>query len=229
MNTIKNIKNISVPRFSRIFLKEVKMAIKSLYYFDEIEVNGKTIRRKQSRPTDFVCIEVEQVNNHTCLWIGDTICETAVVWSLEEIMEWLNTWMQGSDHKYTITYIENTKSIIVRVFAEPCKEFLMLNKYLKKHGGFTLGDWDYYHVVYTRDPAVEGEIKELSYRDYLCNYPRDCEAILNQLKSARKSKNYLSIEGIDLFKNGLYHKTFMIHVSTPTGIPKETIRAEDFF
>ena len=137
---MKEIKNTSVPRFSRIFLKEVKMAIKSLYYYDEIVVNGKTIRRKQSRPTDFVSIIVEQVKNHTSLWIGDNICETAVVWSLEEIMEWLNTWMQGTDHKYTITYTEATKSIIVRVFGEPCKEFLMINKYLKKYGGFTLGD-----------------------------------------------------------------------------------------
>lgn len=229
MKGIKSIKNISVPRFSRIFLKEVKMVIKSLYYYDEIVVNGKTIRRKQSRPTDFFCIEVEQVENHTYLWIGDNICETAVVWSLEDIMEWLNTWMQGTDHKYTITYIESTKSIIVRVFAEPCKEFLMLNKYLKKYGGFTLGDWDYYNVACMRDPAAEGEFKELTYRDYLCNYPRDCEAILNQLKAARKSKNYLSIEGIDIFDKGIYKKSFMIHVSTPTGIPKETIRAEDFF
>ena len=188
---MKEIKNTSVPRFSRIFLKEVKMAIKSLYYYDEIVVNGKTIRRKQSRPTDFVSIIVEQVQNHTSLWIGDNICETAVVWSLEEIMEWLNTWMQGTDHKYTITYTEATKSI-VRVFGEPCKEFLMLNKYLKKYGGFTLGDWDYYNVACMRDPAAEGEFKELSYRHHLCNYPRDCEAILNQLKATRKSKNYLS-------------------------------------
>ena len=226
---MKEIKNTSVPRFSRIFLKEVKMAIKSLYYYDEIVVNGKTIRRKQSRPTDFVSIIVEQVQNHTSLWIGDNICETAVVWSLEEIMEWLNTWMQGTDHKYTITYTEATKSIIVRVFGEPCKEFLMLNKYLKKYGGFTLGDWDYYNVACMRDPAAEGEFKELSYRHHLCNYPRDCEAILNQLKAARKSKNYLSIEGSDIFDKGIYKKSFMIHVSTPTGIPKETIRAEDFF
>lgn len=226
---MKEIKNTSVPRFSRIFLKEVKMAIKSLYYYDEIVVNGKTIRRKQSRPTDFVSIIVEQVKNHTSLWIGDNICETAVVWSLEEIMEWLNTWMQGTDHKYTITYTEATKSIIVRVFGEPCKEFLMLNKYLKKYGGFTLGDWDYYNVACMRDPAAEGEFKELSYRHHLCNYPRDCEAILNQLKATRKSKNYLSIEGIDIFDKGIYKKSFMIHVSTPTGIPKETIHAEDFF
>lgn len=226
---MKEIKNTSVPRFSRIFLKEVKMAIKSLYYYDEIEVNGKTIRRKQSRPTDFVSIIVEQVQNHTSLWIGDNICETAVVWPLEEIMEWLNTWMQGTDHKYAITYTEATKSIIVRVFGEPCKEFLMLNKYLKKYGGFTLGDWDYYNVACMRDPAAEGKFKELSYRHHLCNYPRDCEAILNQLKAARKSKNYLSIEGIDIFDKGIYKKSFMIHVSTPTGIPKETIRAEDFF
>ena len=226
---MKEIKNISVPRFSRIFIKEAKMVIKSLYYYDEIVVNGKTKRRKQQRPTDFISIIIEQTKNHTTLWIGDNICETAVVWPVEEIMEWLNTWMQGTDHKYTITYTEATKSIIVRVFAEPCKEFLMLNKYLKKHGGFILGDWDYYHVPCRKKPDTEEGYEEFSYRNYLCNQPGCCHSILTILKQLRAQTDYLSLEMRRKFSDGLYNNCFDINILTKTGIHKDVICSMDYF
>ena len=140
-------------------------------------------------------------------------------------------------------YLPNSLKTIsvpyVKLFNEPCKEFVKLAKYLEKHCGKLIGMKDLYRVcIGGKRGRIYGED---SSREYLAYNPSQCESILKDLRLAKGTRDIATasdiktIDDIDDFDlqasiryetefNGLRYTECVVKVETPNGKIKKNIR-----
>lgn len=126
---------------------------------------------------------------------------------------------------------------IVSLLAEPCKEFVTLQKYLAKYCGISIGDADCFSVnISGKRGRIYGEDGE---RYYVCHEPRYCKAKLEKLRLERGSRNK-AIGAIQLqdyiddfsLRNSIHNETefsgsrqrqCVVTISTPAGVTKAKV------
>lgn len=157
---------------------------------------------------------------------------------LKEEKEWY-----GIDFDEKELYLPNTLKTIsvpyVKLYSEPCKEFVKLSKFIEKHCGKIISLKDLYRVcIGGKRGRIYGED---GCRNYLCYNPTRCESILNELRETKKTRDIAtasdvkSVDDIDDFDlqvsirhetefNGLRYTEINVKVETPNGKTKKIIR-----
>lgn len=130
-----------------------------------------------------------------------------------------------------------TYPCIISLIAEPCKEFVSLQKYLAKYCGITIGDTDCYRVcIGGKRGRIYGEDGE---RRYICHEPIYCKSILEKLRIARGARDKANgaikmQDNIDdwVLRNSIYNETefsgtrcrqCVVTIQTPSGKIKAEI------
>ena len=160
---------------------------------------------------------------------------------LRKTRGWSNLTWECEEVNFSHSWYSDYQSIIksVTLFAEPCKEYLNLARYMFKYCGKKLAITDLYSVgIGGKRGRVYGEE---GCRYYLAYRPKTCSALLEELRKARGSKDIVTtsalkqVDEIDEWDlecsirnevefSGCRHQLCEVTIKTPSGKVKKVIR-----
>ena len=161
--------------------------------------------------------------------------------NLSRTKGWSNLTWEYKEYDFGRGYYSNRQNIpsVVRLMANPCKEFKSLANYMEKYCGTKLAIDDIYSVaIGGKRGRVNGES---SRRHYLAHKPKKCSELLNELRKARGSKDivttsdFMQIDDIEdwlldisIYREsefeGIRHNQCEVTIKSPTGKVKKVIQ-----
>lgn len=123
------------------------------------------------------------------------------------------------------------------VFGKPCKEYKLLQNYLKKYASFNLGEYEVYNVPICGKRTTWSESGDYRYLDF---DKRACQKAIDELRGSRRSNDDVVCErrnrilyedehyskiamGMETEWYGTYVNYLKVNIHTPTGKDKKAI------